>query len=65
MASKCTVAEPLLPAYNQPCVDASNTINKDQLGWQRRLGGPYWLPVFQGNFDIKGHGFVRSFNIVE
>jgi hypothetical protein len=52
------MAEALMSTNDQPRLDASNAINKNQLSWGRRLARADGAPFFRGNFGIKDDGFV-------
>jgi hypothetical protein len=54
------MAEPFLSTNEQPRLEASNTIDKDQLRRQHHLARAYGLPFFRGDFDIKDDCFIGS-----
>ena len=53
------MAEPLLSTGEQPRLNASDAINKDQLGRLHSFGRSDRLPVVWSNFDIEHDGVVR------
>jgi hypothetical protein len=60
VAPERSMAEPLLPADNQPRLDPPHPVDEDQLTWRHRLTRQDWPPFFRSEFNIEGAALVLA-----